>query len=147
MPFTNLILKRLIDNWRSKRFDYLLDLGSQRVEKSEELRLKKGDEAAVFKLESLFSSLKEEDKSTYVKHLISLGVLPFLFRRFELGNVKEKSQVVSLLLNCIQVDSGSIYTIARSVNRKCLFELLSSKEALPTTNAILFLTELLSMKR
>ncbi|KAK8466108.1 hypothetical protein PHAVU_008G002200 [Phaseolus vulgaris] len=147
MPFTNLILKRLIDNWRSERFDYLLDLASQRGENSEELRLKKGDEAAVFKLESLFSSLKEEEKSTYVKHLISLGVLPFLFRRFEQGNVEEKSLVVSLLLNCIQVDSGCLYTIARSVNRKCLLELLSSKEATPTTNAILFLTELLSMKR
>jgi len=146
MPFTNLILKRLIDNWRSERFDYLLDLASQRGENSEELRLKKGDEAAVFKLESLFSSLKEEEKSTYVKHLISLGVLPFLFRRFEQGNVEEKSLVVSLLLNCIQV-SGCLYTIARSVNRKCLLELLSSKEATPTTNAILFLTELLSMKR
>ncbi|CAJ1845957.1 unnamed protein product [Sphenostylis stenocarpa] len=147
MPFTNLILKRLIDNWKSECFDYLLDLASQRVEKSEELKLKKWDETAVFKLERLFSSLKEEEKSTYAKHLISLGVLPFLFKRFEQGNVEEKSQVISLLLNCIQVDSGCIYTIARSVNRKCLLDLLHSKEVTPTTNAILFLTELLSMKR
>ncbi|TKY64738.1 putative E3 ubiquitin-protein ligase LIN-1 [Spatholobus suberectus] len=147
MPFTNLILKRLIDNWKSERFDYLLDLASQTVENSEELKLKKRDEAAVFMLESLLSSLKEEDKSTYAKHLIALGVLPFLFRRFEQGHVEEKSQVVSLLLNCIQVDSGCIYQIARSVNRKCLLELLQSKEVTPTTNAMLFLTELLSMKR
>ncbi|XP_052728098.1 putative E3 ubiquitin-protein ligase LIN [Vigna angularis] len=147
IPFTNLILKRLIDNWRSDRFDCLLGLASKRVENSEDLKLKEGDEAAVFKLESLFSSLKEEEKSTYVKHLMSLGFLPFLFRRFEQGNVEEKSQVVSLLLNCIQVDSGCIYKIARNVNRKCLLELLHSKEVTPTTNAILFLTELLSMKR
>ncbi|RZC00454.1 putative E3 ubiquitin-protein ligase LIN-1 [Glycine soja] len=147
MPFTNLILKRLIDNWKSERLDYLIDFSFQTVENLEELKLKKRDEAAVFKLESHFSSLKEEDKSTYAKHLISLGVLPFLFRRFEQGNVKEKSHVVSLLLNCIQVDSGCIYQIARSVNRKCLVELLHSKEATPTTNAIIFLTELLSMKR
>ena len=147
MPFTNLILKRLIDNWKSERLDYLIDFSFQTVENLEELKLKKRDEAAVFKLESHFSSLKEEDKSTYAKHLISLGVLPFLFRRFEQGNVKEKSHVVSLLLNCIQVDSGCIYQIARSVNRNCLVELLHSKEATPTTNAIIFLTELLSMKR
>ncbi|XP_027926036.1 putative E3 ubiquitin-protein ligase LIN-1 isoform X3 [Vigna unguiculata] len=147
IPFTNLILKRLIDNWRSERFDYLLGLASQRVENSEDLKLKEGDEAAVFKLESLFSSLKAEEKSTYVKHLMSLGFLPFLFRRFEQGNVEEKSQVVSLLLNCIQVDSGCIYKIARNVNRKCLLELLHSTEVTPTTNAILFLIELLSMKR
>ncbi|WVZ07268.1 hypothetical protein V8G54_020614 [Vigna mungo] len=147
IPFTNLILKRLIDNWRSERFDCLLGLASKRVENSEDLKLKEGDEAAVFKLESLFSSLKEEEKSTYVKHLMSLGFLPFLFRRFEQGNVEEKSQVVSLLLNCIQVDSGCIYKIARNVNRNCLLELLHSKEVTPTTNAILFLTELLSMKR
>ncbi|RDX66101.1 putative E3 ubiquitin-protein ligase LIN, partial [Mucuna pruriens] len=147
MPFTNLILKRLIDNWKSERFDYLLELASQTMENSEELKLKKRDEAAVFKLESLLSSLKEEDKSTYAKHLISLGVLPFLYRRFEQGNVEEKSHVLSLLLNCIQVDSGCIYQIARSINRKCLLELLHSKEVTPTTNAILFLSELLSMKR
>lgn len=147
IPFTNLILKRLIDNWRSERFDCLLGLASKRVDNSEDLKLKEGDEGAVFKLESLFSSLKEEEKSTYVKHLMSLGFLPFLFRRFEHGNVEEKSQVVSLLLNCIQVDSGCIYKIARNVNRNCLLELLHSKEVTPTTNAILFLTELLSMKR
>ncbi|KAH1156792.1 hypothetical protein GYH30_051543 [Glycine max] len=120
---------------------------SLEVENPEELKLKKRDEAAVFKLASLFSSLKEEDKSTYAKHLISLGFLPFLFRRFEQGNVEEKSHVMSLLLNCIQVDSGCIYQIATSVNRKCLLELLHSKKATPTTNAILFLTEILSMKR
>ncbi|KAK7394117.1 hypothetical protein VNO78_14636 [Psophocarpus tetragonolobus] len=147
MPFTNLILKRLIDNWKSERFDYLLDLASQTVENSEELKMKNRDEAAIFKLDGFLSSFKEEDKSTYAKHLISLGVLPFLFRRFEQGNVEEKSHVVSLLLNFIQVDSGCIYQIARSVNRKCLLELLHSKEATLTTNAILFLTELLSMKR
>ncbi|XP_029128102.1 putative E3 ubiquitin-protein ligase LIN-1 isoform X2 [Cajanus cajan] len=147
MPFTNLILKRLIDNWKSERFDYLLDLASQTIENSEEFKLNKKDEAAVFVLVSLLSSLKEEEKSTYAKHLISLGVLPFLFRRFEKGNVQEKSHVVSLLLNCIQVDPGCIYMIARSVNRKCLLELLHSKEDTPTTNAIRFLTGLLSMKR
>ncbi|KAK7304282.1 hypothetical protein VNO77_45150 [Canavalia gladiata] len=144
MPLTNLILKRLIENWKSEGFDYLLDLASQTVENS---KFKKRDEAAVFKLESLLSSLKEEDKSIYAKHLISLGIFPFLFRRFEHGNVEEKSHVLSLLLNCIQADSGCIYHIARSVNRKCLLELLHSKQVTPTTNAILFLTELLSMKR
>ncbi|KAK7295857.1 hypothetical protein RJT34_18769 [Clitoria ternatea] len=147
MPFTNLILKRLIDNWKSEHLDYLLDLASQTVETSKELKLKIKDEAATFKLKSLLSSLKEEDKSTYVKHLKALGILPFLFRRFELGNVEEKSQVVSLLRNCIQADSGCIHQIATSVNRKCLLMLLHSKEVTPTTNAILFLTELLSMKR
>lgn len=147
IPLSNLILKRLIDKWKSDRFDYILDLASQTVENSEELKLKKRDEAAVFKLGSLFSSLKEEDKSTYTKQLITVGVLPFLFRRFEQGNVEEKSHVVSLLLNCIQVDSSCIYQTARSVNRKCLVELLHNKEVTPTTNAILFLTELLSMER
>ncbi|XP_027349005.1 putative E3 ubiquitin-protein ligase LIN [Abrus precatorius] len=147
MPFTNLILKRLIDNWKSEQFDYLLYLASQTVDNSKELEFRARDEAASFKLESLVSSLKEEEKSTYAKHLISLGVLPFLFRRFEHGNVEEKSHVVSLLLNCIQADSGCMYQIARSVDRKCLLELLHSKEVTPATNAILFLTELLSMKR
>lgn len=146
MPLTNLILKRLIDDWKSERFNLLLDFASQTVEISEMLRLKKKDEAAVFKLEGLLSSLKEEDKSTYAKHLISIGVLSFLFRRFELGNMEEKSHVIALLLNFIRADSSCIYQIARSVNRKCLLELLHSKVT-PITNAILLLTELVSMKR
>ncbi|WJX75066.1 hypothetical protein P8452_58636 [Trifolium repens] len=147
MPFTNLILKRLIDNWKSEDFDRLLDFASQAVENSEVLKLKKHDEAIVFKLQSLFSSLKEEEKSSYAKHIISLGVFPFIFRRFELGNMEEKSLVLEILLNCIQADSSCIYKIARSVNKKFLLELLHSKEVTPTTNTFLFLTELLSMKR
>ena len=147
MPLINLILKRLIDNWKSESLNHLLDLVSQTLENSEELELKNRDEAAVFKLESFLSSLSEEEKTTYSKHLTSLGVLSFLFRRLELGNVEEKSHVVALLLNCIEADSGCIYQIATSVNRKCLLELLHCKEVTPITNAILLLTELLSMKR
>ncbi|XP_073221932.1 putative E3 ubiquitin-protein ligase LIN isoform X3 [Cicer arietinum] len=147
IPCTNLLLKRLIDNWKSEDFNRLLDFASQTVEYSKELKLKKRDEAAVFMLQGLFSSLKDGDKSTYAKHLISLGVLSFLFRRFEFGNLEEKSHVLELLLNCIEEDSSCIYKIARSVNRKCFLELLHSKEVTPTTNAILLLTELLSIKR
>jgi hypothetical protein len=91
--------------------------------------------------------LKEEEKSIYEKHIISLGDFSFIFRRFELGNMEEKSLVLEILLNCIQADSSCIYKIARSVNKKFLLELLHSKEVTPTTNTFLFLTELLSMKR
>lgn len=147
IPFSNLILKRLIDNWKSEDFDRLLDFASQTVENSKEIKLKKRDEDIVFKLQGLLSSLKEEDKSTYAKHIISLGVLSFLCRRFEQGNLEEKSHVIEILLNCIRSDSSCIYKIARGVNRKFLLELLHSKDVTPTKNAILFLTELLSMKR
>lgn len=147
MPFTNLILKRLIDNWKTEDFDRLLDFASQTVENSKELQMKKRDETIVFKLPSLFASLKEEEKSTYAKHIISLGVFSFLFKRFELGNIEEKSHVLEILLNCIQADSSCIYKIARSVDRKILLEVLHSKMVTLSTNAIAFLTELLSMKR
>ncbi|XP_058736195.1 putative E3 ubiquitin-protein ligase LIN-1 [Vicia villosa] len=147
MPFTNLILKRLIDNWKTEDFDRLLDFASQTVENLKEFQMKKRDEAIVFKLRSLFTSLKEEEKSTYAKHIISLGVFSSLFKRFELGNVEEKSHVLEILLNCIQADSSCVYKIARSVDRKMLLELLHSKMVTPSTNAIVFLTELLSMKR
>ncbi|KAL1361369.1 putative E3 ubiquitin-protein ligase LIN isoform X2 [Arachis ipaensis] len=43
--------------------------------------------------------------------------------------------------------SRCIYRIAENINRKCLLELLHSKEDTPLTNAILLLTELSSMKR
>ncbi|KAK7272831.1 hypothetical protein RIF29_13871 [Crotalaria pallida] len=148
MPLTNHILKRLIDNWKSENLNLLLDYASQAGENSKELLKKKSkDEANVFKLKSLFSSLNEEDKSVYAKNLFSFGGLSFLFRRFELGNVEEKSDVVALLLYSIEADSGCMYKIARNINRKCLLELLHSKDVTPVKNAILLLIELLSMKR
>ncbi|MED6124883.1 hypothetical protein PIB30_063139 [Stylosanthes scabra] len=147
MPLTNLILKRLIDNWKSESFNHLLNIASKTVGNSKELSSRNEDEVAVFKLESFLSSFNEEEKTTYAKYLISLGVVSFLFRRFELGNVEEKSSVVSLLLICIVADSSCIYRIAENVNRKCLLELLHSKEVTPLTNAILLLTELSSMRR
>ncbi|XP_015962903.1 putative E3 ubiquitin-protein ligase LIN [Arachis duranensis] len=146
MPLTNLILKRVIDKWKSESLDHLLNLASQTVGNSKEFN-SRNDEVAVFKLESFLSSFNDEEKRTYAKYLISIGVLSFLFRRFELGNLEEKSRVVALLLICIVSESRCIYRIAENINRKCLLELLHSKEVTPLTNAILLLTELSSMKR
>ncbi|KAI4334674.1 hypothetical protein L6164_013391 [Bauhinia variegata] len=147
IPQTNLVLKRLIDNWKSEQLHWLLDFASQNVRNPGKHKLKEEDEANVFKLESFVTSLSEEDKTNYAKYLMSLGVLEFLLRRFELGNMEEKTRVVALLLTCIEADCGCIYQIAREINKKCLLELLHSEEVNPTNNAVLLLTELLSLKR
>lgn len=147
MPLTNLVLKRLIQNWKSEHLNRLLDSASQFLNSSRVSELKHRDEIATFKLERFFAVLNEEDRTVYAKHLIYLGVLPFLLSRFDLGNLEEKTHVAALLLNFIGADSCCIYQIVRDINKKGLLELLHRKEVTPRTNAILLLTELIAIKR
>ncbi|XP_054820680.1 putative E3 ubiquitin-protein ligase LIN [Prosopis cineraria] len=145
LPFTNLVLKRLIDNWKSEQFSHVLDFASQIVGK--ESHKLKHDAASVFNLESLFTSLDGVNKTNYVKQLISIGLLSFLFRRFELGNAEEKTHVLALLLHCSEADSSCMHQIARNIDKKCLLDLLQSKDVAPRTSTISLLTELFSLKR
>ncbi|KAI9119502.1 hypothetical protein K1719_009378 [Acacia pycnantha] len=145
MPLTNLVLKRLIDNWKSEQFNRILDFASQ-IADNESHKLKH-DEAAVFNLERLFTSLNGSNKRNYVKQLISIGLLSFLFMRLELGNLEEKTHALALLLNCSEADSSCIYQIARNIDKKFLLELLCSDDVAPRTTAISLLAELFSLKR
>lgn len=147
MPMTNIVLKRLIHNWKSEKFSELLDSTPLISKTSRETKLKDMDEIITSKLESLFAVLNEEDKVTYAKHLISLGISEFLLRRFEMGNLEEKTRVAALLKNFIGVDSCCKYQIARDINKRFLLDLLYHKEFTPRTNAILLITKLLALKR
>ncbi|XP_028786218.1 uncharacterized protein LOC114742119 [Neltuma alba] len=147
MPLTNIVLKRLIHNWKSEQLSELLDSASPISKNSRESKLKDRDEIITSKLESLFTVLNEEDKVTYAKHLISFGVLEFLLRRFELGNLEEKTHVAALLLNLIGGDSCCMYQIARDINKRFLLDLLHHKEFTSRTSAILLLTKLVALKR
>ncbi|XP_028778425.1 uncharacterized protein LOC114734947 [Neltuma alba] len=145
MPLTNLVLKRLIDNWKSEQFSRILDFASQIADK--ESHKLKHEEAAVFNLESLITSLNGVNRRNYVRQLISIGFLSFLFRRFELGNVEEKTHVLALLVNCSEADSSCIYQIVRNIDKKWLLQLLCSEDVAPRTIAISLLTELFSLTR
>lgn len=147
VPLTNFVLKRLIDNWRSEHCRHLLSFASQVMENSGRHGLKHLDETVIFILEQLLTAVSEKEKRTNAKHLISHGVVHFLLQRFELGKLEEKSHVVAFLSCCIEADANCRNQIARNINKRCLLELLQSKQLKLRTNAVLLLSELIHLRR
>lgn len=147
VPSTNLVLKRVIDGWKSEHCKHLLAFASQIVGHTGGDGLKYSDETAIFMLEQLLTAFGKEERTTNAKHLISLDGLQFLLQRFESGNLEDKTRVVALLSCCIEVDSGCRNQVARDINKQCLLELLHSKRDKSRTNAVLLLTELICLKR
>lgn len=147
VPLTNFVLKRVIDNWRLEYCRQLLDFSSQVMENSGKHGLKHLDETVIVILEQLLTAFSEEGKRTNAKHLISLGGLHFLLQRFELGKLEEKAHTVALLSYCIEADASCRYRIARNINKRCLLELLQSKQVKMITNAVSLLTELVCLER
>ncbi|XP_031267304.1 putative E3 ubiquitin-protein ligase LIN-1 [Pistacia vera] len=147
VPLTNFILKRVIDAWKLQNCGYLLAVASQIVGNSGEERSTNRDETAIVILEQLLTTFSSKDRITNAKHLISLGGLQFLIRRFGLGSLEERTRVAALLLCCIEADTSCRTQIARSVNKQTLLELLHSKEVKSRTNAVLLLSELICLNR
>uniref|UniRef100_A0A5B6ZW80 RING-type E3 ubiquitin transferase n=1 Tax=Davidia involucrata TaxID=16924 RepID=A0A5B6ZW80_DAVIN len=147
VPLTNFILKRVINNWKSEHCRHLLAFASQVAGSSGEHSSNFEYETAVLILEQLLTTFSEEERITNAKHLISLGGLQFLIRRFEFGNLEEKTCVAALLSYCIEADSGSRNHIARNIKKQCLLELLHSKQVKSRANSVLLLTELICLNR
>ena len=146
VPLTNFVLKRVIDGWKSENCGHLLAFVSKVVGSSGEDGVEPKDETVAYTLEQFLTGSKEK-KITNAKHLISLGGLQFLTRRFELGNLEEKSCVAALLCCCIEADYRCKNEIAKCIKRPCLLELLHSKQAKSRANAVSLLMELLCMNR
>lgn len=147
VPLTNFILKRVIDGWKSENCRHLLAFASKVEGSSGEHGVEPKDETAIYALEQFLSGSSKEEKLTNAKHLISLGGLQFLTRRFELGNLEEKTCVAALMCSCIEADYRCKNEIAKYIKKPCLLELLHSKQAKSRTNAVLLLTELICMHR
>ncbi|KAA8528137.1 hypothetical protein F0562_035612 [Nyssa sinensis] len=147
VPLTNCIMKRVINNWKSEHCRHLLAFAYQVAGSSGEHSSNFRDETAVFILEQLLTTFSEEERKTNAKNLISLGGLQFLNRRFEFGNLEEKTRVAALLSYCIEADSGSRNQIARNIKKQCFLELLHSKQVKSRANAVLLLTELICLNR
>ncbi|KAF6149341.1 hypothetical protein GIB67_016879 [Kingdonia uniflora] len=147
VPITNFILKRVIDSWKSEHCRNLLSFASKMAGSSFENGLKSKDERAVSILEQLLVGFKTGERLTNAKHLISLGGLQFLIRRFEFGNLQEKTRVVALLLCCIEADGGCRNYLAKNINKACLLELLHNKQTQSRASAVLLLTELICLNR
>ncbi|XP_068640550.1 putative E3 ubiquitin-protein ligase LIN-1 [Aristolochia californica] len=147
VPVTNFVLKHIIDCWKSERCKNLLVYASQIAESSTEHGHKSKDETAIFILEQLLAGLKPEEITENTKHLISLGGLQFLIRRFELGVLDERTSVAALLSCCIKAEGSCRNDIARAINKSCLIELLHNKQVKSRTNAVLLLIELICLNR
>lgn len=147
VPFTNLVLKRVIDSWKSEHCRHLLAFASQIVGSMGEDGLKHSDETAIVMFEQLLTAFSIEERTTNAKHLISLGGLQFLLQRFENGNLEDKTRVVALLTCFIEADSGIRNQVARDINKQCLLQLLHSKQIKSRTNVVLLLTELICLRR
>ncbi|KAM7528857.1 hypothetical protein LguiB_032267 [Lonicera macranthoides] len=146
VPFTNFILKRVIDSWKSEHCRNLLAFASQIVDTSGE-HTKFKNEAAVVILEQLLTVFCKEEVLKNAKYLISLGGLQFLIRRFEYGNLEEKSSVAAMLICCIEEESGCRNQIARNIEKSGLLELIHSKQVKSRENAVVLLTELICLNR
>lgn len=147
LPLTNFILKRVIDGWKSENFRHLLASAFQMVENSGVNKSRNGDETAIFILEQLLTVFSDEERITNAKHLISIGGLQFLIRRFECGKLEEKARVAALMCCCIEADAGCRNQLSININVHSLLVLVHSKQVKLRTNAVLLLTDLICLSR
>ena len=115
VPFTNLVLKRVIETWKSQNF--------------------------------CARALDHHRIMANAVEFMSLGGLELLLQRFGSGNLEERTHIASLLVCCIEADSGCRNKIAKEIDRKCLIELLLSKQFKARESAVLLLVELICLRR
>ncbi|XAR60414.1 Ubiquitin--protein ligase [Bertholletia excelsa] len=145
VPLSNVILKRVVNSWRSERSRHLLVLASQIAGECKYNKVKY--ERAVIILEQLLTAFIVEERILNAKLLISLGGLQFLLWRFESGNLEEKTRVVTLLSSCVEADTGCRNYIAKNIKKPCLLELIHSNHFKSRENAVLLLVELICLHR
>ncbi|KAG9442503.1 hypothetical protein H6P81_018357 [Aristolochia fimbriata] len=147
VPITNFVLKRVIDCWKSERCKHLLVYACQIADGSVEHENKSKDEAAIFILQQLLTGLNPDEIMENAEHLISLGGLQFLIRRFESGGPDERTSVAALLTCCIKAEGSCRNYVARAINKSSLVKLLHSKQVKSRTHAVLLLIELICLNR
>lgn len=149
VPSTNLVLKRVVHNWKSKQSKLLFELASKLVAQTEEDGFDQNEsETTLSIMEQLLTTFRlKEEHSTDVKHLISIGGLQFLLKRFEYGKLDERASVAEILFYCIEVDSVCRNKIAREINKQCLLELLYSNHVRSIKNGVMLLAELICLNR
>ncbi|XP_076895265.1 putative E3 ubiquitin-protein ligase LIN [Bidens hawaiensis] len=145
VPFTNSILKRLIDSWKSKHSREMLSSASLPTGSPREHEYKA--EAAVFIVEQLFTVFGREENIANAKHLVSLGGLQFLIQRFRYGNLDEQTRVAALLLICIEADSSCRSHVTRHIDKHGVLELLHCKDVKSRSNAAFLLFDLICLNR
>ncbi|KAH6767717.1 hypothetical protein C2S52_018700 [Perilla frutescens var. hirtella] len=146
VPPTNLILKRIINKWKTDHIENLLALLSQ-VTSGSGGNIEVNDNMIVCILGKLLPVFSKEERIIHARQFISSGGLQFLLTRFHSANAQEKTFILALLCCCIDADAGCRNCIARNINRPNLLELLHSEQLILRKNAVLLLTELICFNR
>ncbi|KAK1273698.1 putative E3 ubiquitin-protein ligase LIN [Acorus gramineus] len=147
VPITNLVLKRIIDKWKSDRCKNLLVFATELAGNNIDHHFQSKDEAALFIVEQLLTGFSNDEGLENARHLISLGGLSFLIRRLELGDIEERTRVVELLCCCIRADGGCRNYLAQNINRFFVLDLLLNKQAKARTGVVSLLIELICLNR
>lgn len=147
VPVTNLLLKHVIDGWKSEYCKSLLILANQLAEDLSDHKPTSKEDSAIMILQMLLTEFNSDEKLENAKLLVSLGGLQCLIRRFEQGEIHEKAHIAALLTCCIKADGNCRNYIARSINKLSLIDILLSDEARYRTNAVLLLVELICLHR
>jgi len=146
VPPTNLILKRVIDKWKTDHFEHLLALLSQVAAGSNE-NTEVNNSMTICIFQQLLTVFSKDERIMNARRVISLGGLQLLLRGFHSGNTQEKTLILPLLCCCIEVDAGCRNDIARNINLSNLLELLHSGQLNLRTNSVLLLSELVCFNR
>lgn len=145
VPFTNSILKRLIDSWKSKHSREMLSSASLPMGSPREHEYKA--EAAVFILEQLLTVFGREENIANAKHLLALDGLQFLIQRFQYGTLDEKTRVAALLSTCIEADPSCRNHVVRHIDKQGVLDLLHCKGVKSRSNAVFLLFDLICLNR
>lgn len=144
VPPTNIILKRVIDKWKTDHMDHIFAVASEFAAAAGS---NENDNAIICVLGQLLPVLSEDERVTYGRRVISSGGLEFLVRRLAYANTEEKTFILSLLCCCIEADGGCRNDITRSINVSDLLQLLCNEQLELRTSTVLLLVELICFNR
>ncbi|WVZ86868.1 hypothetical protein U9M48_033587 [Paspalum notatum var. saurae] len=137
IPDTNRVLKRLIDNWKSEHCKHLAS-ESTGVE----------DRLTVTVIDKFLGSAREvSEKLDKARHLMAIGGLDLLLRRFQEAGGDEQPRVAEHLLFCIRAEGSCRNYVAIKIDGSGVLRLLHSEDLSARRTAVGLLTELICLRR
>ncbi|XP_042012839.1 putative E3 ubiquitin-protein ligase LIN [Salvia splendens] len=147
VPPTNLILKRIIDKWKTDYIEHILALLSQ-VTSGDGGGIEVYDTNMIISiLGQLLPVFSEEQRIVHARRVLSLGGLRLLLISFQSSICEEKTFIVELLCCCVEADADCRNRIARDINQSNLLEMLHSEQLVSRKKAVLLLAELVCFNR
>ncbi|TVU16025.1 hypothetical protein EJB05_39572, partial [Eragrostis curvula] len=137
IPDTNRVLKRLIDNWKSEQCNNLISESSGLEEK-----------LTLAVIDKILSSARDmSEKLDKARHLMTVGGVDFLLRKFQEGEGDEKVRAAEHLLFCIEAEGSCRNYVAVKISGSSILQLLMSEVLSARRTAACLLTEFLCLRR